>query len=352
MLENWRYRRALETKSKHSASISRDIFLEEEYRTQFALERLGIKNINSSPSEAAKVGSLFMSPELITDLRVPYAVEVLGMPRAGKSTVINRYLEELWSKEERNQVVLVDEGARSIKQEFGDLRYSDPYSYLMLAGWATYVDYISSLRNLNSGMRMAVSDRGQIDRRVFRRVLFGRGDVNPEIMADEDLFMHRVENTPIQVGGVIMMMIRPEESIRRSGKQGPVVNMDFLPRLYEQYWRLHWEILQGEVPYRTYTCIDAEKDEEKVYERFKYAMDTTLNIHKIFLGAIARAFPEEFDRGKAEYDKNPGRLTHAQQALGERLGRRVIIVGGDDMKSDEDVLGRPFLEGLDLRRKT
>src|SRR4030067_248908 len=117
MLENWRYNRALESISKYPNIDSRDVFLDQEYRT------------------------------------------------------------------ERHKVALVDEGARSLKQEFGDLRNSDPFAYSMLAGIITFTHYIDTLRNTNTGMRMVTSDRGQIDRRGFRKVSFGRGEVNPEIMA-------------------------------------------------------------------------------------------------------------------------------------------------------------------------
>lgn len=85
MLENWRYNRALEGNKRYPDSSSRDIFLEQEYLTQVALDRLGVKGV-TSPSEVSKVGSLFMAPESIPGLRVPYAVEVLGMPHSGKTT--------------------------------------------------------------------------------------------------------------------------------------------------------------------------------------------------------------------------------------------------------------------------
>lgn len=349
MLESWRYNRALEANAKQPESSPQDIFLSEEYKTQFALKQLGIKDA-ISPSEVPHVGTILMAPELISNLRVPYAVEVLGMPRSGKSTVINRYLSELWGRKERHKVHLVGEGARTIKDEFGDLRYSDPFQYSMLGGTVTFAGYINALRHVNTGMRMVTSDRGQIDRCVFRRTLFNQGHVNPEIMADEPEFMYGLENTPIQIGGIIMLMIRPEESMRRSERSGPVNNMDFLPRLYEQYWRLHWDILQGEFPYRIYTCIDAEKDSEEVYERFKYAMDNALNIHSIYLAALAKAFPEKFDKAKAEHDNSPRQQSRAQQVLGEKLGgKRVLIVGGDEMETKEEMLQKPFIEGIKLK---
>lgn len=349
MLENDRYGRAIEASNKCGKPNSRDIFLDQEYLTQIAFEQLGVRD-SISPSDVPRVGTLLMNPELIPDLRVPYAVEVLGMPRAGKTTVINRYLQELWLRDERHKVALVDEGARTIKQEFGSLRYSDPFQYSMLGGTVTFKGYIDSLRNANLGMRLVISDRGQVDRRVFRRAQFSQGQVNPEIMADEEQFMYGLENPPIQMGGVIILMVRPEETMKRNEKLGPIVNMDFLPRLYEQYWRLHWEVLQGEIPYRIYTCIDAEKDAEEVHERFKYAMDTVLNIHSICLAAFAKAFPDEFDRAKVERDKNSRRSSHAQRVLGEKLGgKKVLIVGGDEMGPDKDILRKPIIEGYRLK---
>ena len=344
-----RYNRAQGANKKQLESDSRSTFFEQEYQTQLALTHLGIKDA-ASPSDVPKVGSILMRPESASNLHVPYAVEVLGMPRAGKSTVINHYLEELWLRDERHKVALVKEGARSIKQEHGDLRYSDPFSYSLLGGTTTFVDYVSSLKNVNTGMRMVISDRGQIDRRVFRRALFSQGDVTPETMMNESQFINDLENTPIQIGGVIILMTQPEESVRRGKTPGPVTNMNFLPKLYEQYWRLHWEILQGEIPYCIYACIDAEKDKEEVYGRFKYAMDTVLNIHNTLLVALAKAFPEEFDRAKKEHDRKPQGQSYAQRVLSEKLGGKVLIVGGDDMKSKNDILNRPFVEGYHLKK--
>lgn len=352
MLENYRYNRAIVASSKRPESNSRDIFLDQEYLTQIALKQLGVKD-NISPSDVPHVGTLLMTPELIPNLRVPYAIEVLGMPHSGKTSVINRYLRGLWQRNERHKVALIKEGAESIVEKYGDLRYSNHFLYTMLAGTAAFMGYISSLKDINSGMRMAVSDRGQVDRRVWRRALFSRGDVNPKIISDENQFINALENTPVQIGGIVMLMIRPNESLRKKkgvGGRFPISNIDFLSRLHEQYWRLHWELLQGEVPYRVYTCIDAEKDVEEVYETFKYAMDTALNIHNIYLAALAKAFPEEFDRAKAEYDRSPHQPSHAQRILSEKLGGgRVLIVGGDEMESEEEILEKPFVEGYHLK---
>lgn len=349
MLENPRYGRALEAQSKQSKQGFRDVFLDREYQTQTALNELGIKE-TTSPSEVPHVGTILMDPELIPGLRVPYAVEVLGMPHAGKTMMINRYLEELWTRKQRHQVALVTEGAASIIGKYGELRYSDPSLYAELAGIRTFTGYFKSLKDINLGVRVLLSDRGQVDRRVWRRAYSMQGKVNPEIMLWEGDYIEDFESTPVQVGAIIMLMVRPEESIGREGKTGPITNIGVLSLLYEQYWRLHWEILQGEVPYRVYTCIDAEKDSEEVYQRFRYAVDTALNVHNVYLASLARAFPEEFDRAIAESKKNPRRPTHTQRVLSKKLGTKgVLVVGGDDMKSEDEILKRPMVEVLRLK---
>ena len=139
--------------------------------------------------------------------------------------------------------------------------------------------------------------------------------------------------------------------MKRAEKEGPVTNMRFLPRLYEQYWRIHWQVLQGEIPYRLYTCINGEEGKNSVYERFKYAMDTALNIHTIWLNAFARAFPKEFDKLKVILDEPSKGTSAVQNILSQKLGGRVLIVGGDDMEDEEDLLTRQFLEVMHLTEK-
>lgn len=304
MLENRRYNRTLEASSKQARSGGRGIFLSEEYRTQNALKQLGIK-MNTPLFEIPHIDTLRMVPDLIPLLEHPYVIEVLGMPRAGKTTVMGRYLEELWSRDKRHKIHLVDGAGVTMKQEFGEQRHSDPFQYSMLRGEAIFLGYIGAMEQMDDGVCVVASDRGMVDRRVFRRALFSQGHVNPEIIINEKQFMYGLENTPIQLGGIVMLMVHPEESMRRSEGVGPIANMDFLPRLYEQYLRLHLQILQNEVPYCMYTCINGEGDREKVYERFKYFMDTALDVRSIFLVAISRAFPDEFDRAKAKYGKSP-----------------------------------------------
>ena len=255
------------------------ILLRQRILTQTTLDALGVNKF-SRPADIPKIdGRVFMIPERVENLRSPHAVEILGMPGAGKTTMLNRYMEELWFRNKRHEVALVRDGARSIKNEYCDLRYTDPFLYSQLGGLKNFTGYIDAIvQNTNSGMRMVASDRGQIDRRIFRRVYFNQGFVDPGIMAAENDFIEGSENTPIQICGIVMFMVRPEVTMQRIKKEGPVVNMNFLPQMYEQLLRLHYEILNNELPQRIYTCIDAEKSQDQVYEQFRFVMDECLNI--------------------------------------------------------------------------
>lgn len=354
MLENWRYNRARRAISEQKGTDWKEIFWQEEYRTQRALENLGIKE-DIQPREIEHVDCLLMNPEKIESLRVPYAVEVLGMPCSGKSTMIKRYLKELEEKGERDQVALVEEGVKAIKDKGGkwgigedldNLRKADTFEYSLLAGTTTFANYLQAVRKVFRGARVMIADRGQIDRRVFRRAFFAQGKVNPELMAREEQFMRDLENTPIQIGGVIMLMTRPKVSFEREESPGLITNMEFLPLLYEQYWRVHEELRHNKIPYRVYSCIDAEGDEEKVYEKFREAMGTARNLHDRYLAALQRAFPKAAERARRKREKEGVGPSQAEEILSKILGGNVLIVGGDEMKSKEEIFQRSFIEGV------
>jgi hypothetical protein len=347
MLDNPRFNAALSASNEWNYPNARQVQLDQQYLTQKALGELSIDS-STPPSNIPKADRILMIPEKIEGLRRPYAVEVLGMPGSGKTTCINRYLEELWSRQKRHLVAFVDEGARKLKEQYGDLRYSDPFTFSMMAGSTTFAGHY--MQAIAENTHVIVADRGQIDRRVFRRFLFTQGHVHPGIMEDEAQFIYGLENTPVQICGIINFLVRPDVSIQRIKKEGPVVNMRVLPQLYEQYLRLHSELINWDpqTPYRIYEMIDAEKLPEEVYEQFKYVMDHCLNLPDIMLHALSRVVPDEFDKAKAEYDRKANKgYTHAEMVMSRRLGgKRVHIVGGDEMELDEEILTKPFVEAV------
>lgn len=218
-LENWRYKRALSASRDFRGREDLPVFLDQEYLTQMAIANLGT-SLDLSPSAANKVGRILMRPEDISTLRLPFATEVLGPPGAGKSILINRYLSEAWRENRRHEIAFVTEGARTAKGIIPDTRITDPFAYSIASSTFTMIGQETSVLQINSGARVILADRGQIDQRVFRRALFTQGHVEPQLMEDEAELIANFENTPMQVGGIILLLIRPEMTYYSRGSDG------------------------------------------------------------------------------------------------------------------------------------
>ena len=351
-LEHSRMLRAISGSNKFSGLKDLGIFYGQELRTQQALSDLGI-NITDSPEKAPKVDRIFMNIEGVESLRRPYAIEVMGPPGSGKTTVINKYLEYLWYQNKRHTVAYIEEGVRDLPKEANHIQASDPVFYSILGSLNTTYSYMSALKELPNNTYAFLTDRGFVEKRVWRRAYFSKGDVDPKPMATWEENIDQAEGTPIQVGAIIMLMMRPEFSMYARGNDGTprrVRNMDLLPRLYEQYWRLHWEILNGQIPYRVYICINAERSLNEVYEEFSNAMDLALNMQEIYKSALAKAFPKEYGQALKQIKHTPKEPSYAKRILSKQLGGSVKIIGGDDMGSENDILKRPFIEVVRTRK--
>ncbi len=79
-------------------------------------------------------------------------------------------------------------------------------------------------------------------------------------------------------------------------------------------------------------------------------MDTALNLHNIYLDALAKAFPNEFDEAFVKHKKKSNNQNYAEIILGEKIGGKVLIVGGDNMASKEEIMDRQILEGIRIKK--
>lgn len=275
MLESERYNRSLRTNSDISDPEFQDlqVFLDQEYITQFCLNKMGL-TVNDSPNKLPRVNEIFTIDGLVGQRRSPYALEVLGMPRAGKSTSINKFLESLWTKGVRRRIHLIREGARTVSEEYEYLKNDDTFGFHMVAGQETFLSTMENILSFEDH-EVILYDRGTLDRRAFRRAMFFQGKVSTKITRTEKLWEYGFETPPFQIGGLIMCLIKPEVSLEREGvreKPGTVMNKEFLTLLYEQYMRLHYEIMSGSIITPAYTCIDMGCSEEEAYTKICDAM--------------------------------------------------------------------------------
>jgi len=198
------------------------------------------------------------------------------MPGSGKSGLVNRYLKYINTPGTELKVIKRPEFETNFRQLNWGLKTTDPYRYTVLKNQNIAADYETALKTEPS--RILISDRGLIERRVFLRAYFHQGKISSTTLISETSLLGKVDIPPTQLNMVILMMIRPEISMDRYNywdNPGPVINMDFLPLLYEQYWRFHYELTcRKTIPFNRYCCIDAEGSMEAVYEQFSH----TLNI--------------------------------------------------------------------------
>lgn len=295
MLENWRYNRALRAKAKTGEDYL-DYFIAHEHQTQLALSGMGVRK-EDAPNKIPYIDTILTDPDLITSLSKPFVAEVIGMPRAGKTTSINKLLESLWISGIRHRVRFARESPRAIPDELGpvdpgfdflDLKHSHPLAF-NIAGYV--ITKMGALRHIPEAgdFDMLLQDRGLFDRRIFRRSLFVDGDIDPLWMEFEDSIEQETEIPPFPVGAVILCVISPEESLQREGPRkepGVVMNKRFLEILYEQYMRFHYEIITRQVAIPAYVCIDMECTPEKASLKFNNAMAQILNkdSHILFKG--------------------------------------------------------------------
>lgn len=333
--DSWRYNRAVvgykNWLSKYNqfqinqGASELGTFLKQEYITQLALAHLGV-NISSLPKDVLGIDKVRIVPELIASLRFPYAVEVLGMPGAGKTTLIQRYLNDKWG-DKRNQIYYLSE-ADGVGA--GDLRKKNPFFYSVYLGLQNLSKYMEALSD-KSDPKYILSERGQIDRRAFRRDLFLQGNCDPKIMQNEAQFIKEDESIPMQLGGVVMLLVDPETRVSRTAYRGVSAErtVERSQRLYEQYLRLHYELRNGEIPTRMYACIDANKPIEDVYEQFSYNMDIAFSLHDQMLAATVGDI-EMHNWYAAEVESAIRPFLDAEEEFFRRTGLRVKIVGDDN----------------------
>ena len=80
----------------------------------------------------------------------------------------------------------------------------------------------------------------------------------------------------VEPAAIILLMCRPEIGQARKAERSNPMAFELLHELYRQYWRFHYELMQGKVKTSHYICIDAEQEIEEVYQQFREVLDLLL----------------------------------------------------------------------------
>jgi hypothetical protein len=276
MLDNTRYNEALESSANYEGDINQpwlQIFLDEEFRTQEALRNLDATK-ETPPSQIPEINRIHINPKLLSGLPANFIVEFLGMPRAGKTTVIQACQTTLG-----NSFQGLEEGTKRLVDWQSKYKYDDPFLYHVYTSIETM--RLFDIAKQTPPGRIFLQDRGLVDRKIFRRSLFIAGQADPSAIKEEaDIFKMYPFTPPYGLGFVILCLVRPDIAIFRDGprdKQGSIINKQFLGTLYEQYLRFHEEVLSQKRYYPAYLAIDMEQDSEKVQAQIETAIQQVVS---------------------------------------------------------------------------
>lgn len=275
----WRFDRIRKINETYPEDSNLDVAIHEEIENQEALDYLGI-TLSDSPSNLININKIIYNSNDSIQSNGLTSIEVVGMPGSGKTSLINRLLRNINTSEIEPVIVKKLETPDDFKRDNWDLKTTNPYQYTVLKNQNILAGYEIALKAGQSGI--LISDRGLTERRVFLRTYFHQGKICPTRMVEENLLLGKIDIPPTQQNIIILLMVRPEYSMDRYGywnNPGPVINMNLLPLLYEQYCRLHYEItFKKSIPFIRYCCIDAEDSPDIVYERFSKIFRSFLDI--------------------------------------------------------------------------
>jgi len=197
-------------------------------------------------------------------------VEIIGMPDAGKSTHIAHLLADIGT----DSILQIPEGAVRVREMASGLKDIDPFAYTQAVDFSTALFLADAMTDLSDSTKLIVHERGMSERVVWRRAHFAIGNTHPGFMELPGCLP--IESSMVDPSAIILLMCRPEVGQARKAKRNNPVGSELLHELYQQYWRLHYEIMQGKVKTSHYICIDAEQDIDTVYRQFRKVFELLL----------------------------------------------------------------------------
>jgi len=232
---------------------TRQRLLVEQYATQTALARLGVC-ASDSPGCVPEINRLLLPDDYVEQERMSgVLIEVWGMPNSLKTTSLRNsslrlpFIEMVGEFHYETEAFLdrhasYPEMHAVIKQYFQTGKRTEEI-------WKIFSDYRNTSEQKEHDYPIVVAERGRgPDQLAFDRANFLDGQMELEVFERLSDF----HSLPLEFSvsdiryGFINCMVTPEMSLMREGPRetsGRVMNNRFLPILYEQYLRLHYEMI-------------------------------------------------------------------------------------------------------------
>lgn len=228
---------------------TRHLLLSEQLATQKALEALGATR-NTPPSELPRINEI-LPPTIKFPPRRRKEIEIAGIPRSGKTT----FLSGLDSK--RFKIIFEKYLAAKKLLDSTDEQPLNWYELVAVFGHGMAAE--EYLRIPSTLKKPIIIERGQFDVVPFTQANFLLGRIEGEgYWTIVRFFQMPLSFTPNQTESqkaLILCLIPPQTSFERRDKTGRFMNLEFLGALYEQYLRLHHQLITGYRPFY-YVCLD------------------------------------------------------------------------------------------------
>jgi hypothetical protein len=279
MLEKDRYNQALVALSQNAENFDHEQafarLLEEQYRTQIALNKLGV-NHTTPVKEIKKINEVVLLQNQLEEVQEKdqeVLIYIIGAPKTLKST-LGRSLSKIGGLRINEQEISlsVQEETAGYAKDALKRKSSNPNAFDHYSGIA-YTQLILDAANeaisrklLQSSPRIHLVIRGPFDTIPFQRANFLDGKINHRTLDDHlNNVQKTMESQRNQRTGIIHLSCSPQESLRRNEEagndDGKVMNPNSLRILHEQYLRFHQEMIEsGRVPHLNlrvpYACVD------------------------------------------------------------------------------------------------
>ena len=159
----------------------------------------------------------------------PFMVEFSGTPDAGKTTTIVNLANML--RNDNYNVMVLKESAESLPDEI-------PKGTFASNLWMHFITEAGILKAIHSNADIVLIDRGIIDSEFYgKKYLFENGCTQSQYDEFKKTFL-QVLNPDL----FIALMVTPEESIKRRGGEGRLVNKKYI-QIYNEFYLKFFESL-------------------------------------------------------------------------------------------------------------
>ena len=299
MLDNERYNDSLRSikdlingQGIQEPDLKFQALLKEQYKTQKALQELGINKL-SPPDRVPHINEIIFPKTGVSKQRskLPLLIEVGGMPRSGKTTVING-TSELFGQD----LDILPEPVEFVKRKANEMFPEDLSSQVELIETAkTIINLVGPLIMLrqSEGKRAVVSDRDIVDQKIFEIAFYLRGIRTPRTneqsrygqifnLSDPHSILEEISTRDEHTYALIICITNSTTSLSREAprpKPGTIVNELFLSTLYEQYLRFHNEILHTQISF-PYALLDLSGNQKQNQNLFNSIIQKILTYYK------------------------------------------------------------------------